>query len=177
MFRPASHYEHPIAEQVSGADGGGRTPYAMSNVVGLRHRSLFSFAFMTLSENPNGAGWTGHTAFRGRGVELDIDAEMWELGPLRAAEAALEVASQRWPEVEAALLKHPLKLYNESWASPAQGFPRLTAPQFLEKLSLASVAIGQACIVLYFADGDLFAGHSVSVTLPKDQEPIAMVEG
>lgn len=119
---------------------------------------------MKLTENPNRGGWTGRTIFRGRDVELDIDAEMWEIGPQKAAEAALEAAGQRWPEVEAALLKHPLKLYNESWANPTQSFPTLAGPQFLEKLSLASIAIGQASIVFYFADGDLFAGHTVSVT-------------
>src|SRR4051794_1452243 len=118
---------------------------------------------MTLSENPKRGGWTGRTFFRGRDVELEIDAEMWEIGPQKAAESALEVAGQRWPEVEAALLGHPLKLYNASWANPAQGFPTLSPPQFLEKLSLTSITIGQACIVLYFADGDLFAGHILSV--------------
>ena len=132
---------------------------------------------MTLTENTTRGGWTGRTIFRGRDVELDIDAETWEMGPQKAAESALEVADQRWPEVEAALLKHPLKLYNESWANPAQGFPTLAAPKFLEKLSLASISIGLECLVLYFADADLFAGHTVSVTLPKDQEPTAMIEG
>src|SRR4051794_7916486 len=112
---------------------------------------------MTLSENPKLGGWTGHTIFRGRRVELNVDAEMWELGPQAASESALEVAGQRWLEVEAALLKHLLKLYNESWANPGQGFPTLAAPQFVDKLSLASLSVGEACIVLYFAAGDLFA--------------------
>lgn len=50
-------------------------------------------------------------------------------------------------------------------------------PPNLEKLSLDLIVIGQGCIVLYFADGNLFAGHTVSVTLPEDQEPTAMLEG
>ena len=132
---------------------------------------------MTLSENSKHGGWAGRTTFRGREVELDIDAEMWEIGPQKAAESALEVAGQRWPEIERALLGHPLKLYNESWADPSQGLPILAAPALLEKLSLASIAIGQRCITLYFTDGDLFAGHTVSVTLPEDQEPKAMLGG
>ena len=138
---------------------------------------LASFAIMILSHNSKLGGWTGHATFRGRDVELDIDAEMWEIGPQRAAESALEVVNQRWPEVEIALLGHPLKLYNETWANPAQGFPTLAAPQFLDRLSLSSIAIGEACIVLYFADGELFAGHIVSVTLSKDQKATAMLEG
>jgi hypothetical protein len=132
---------------------------------------------MTLSENPKLCGWTGHTIFRERHVELDIDAEMWEVGPQKAAESALEELDQRWPQIERALLGHPLKLYNESWADPSQGCPTLAAQAFLEKLSLTSIAIGQGAITVYFADGNLFAGHTVSVTLLDDQEPIAMIEG
>ena len=74
---------------------------------------------MMLSENPKCGGWTGRTVFRRRDVELDIDAEMWEKGPQKAAEAALEVLDQRWPEIERALLGNPFKLYNGSWANPA----------------------------------------------------------
>ncbi len=132
---------------------------------------------MTLSENPELGGWTGYTIVRGQQVELHVDAELWELGPQKAAESALEVLDQRWPEIERALLGHPLKLYNENWADPSQGLPTLTAPAFLQKLSLASVAIGQGSVTLYFGDGDLFAGHTVSVTLSEDEEPTAMLEG
>jgi len=132
---------------------------------------------MTLSENPKLGGWMGHTIFRGRRVELEIDAEMWGVGPQKAAESALEALELRWSEIDRALLGHLLKLYNESWADPSQGFPTLADPHFLEKLSLSTVAIGQGAIILYFADGNLFAGHTVSVTLLSDQEPTAMIEG
>jgi hypothetical protein len=71
----------------------------------------------------------------------------------------------------------PLKLYNESWVDPSQGFPRLAAQPFLEKLSLAQISIGQGSVTLYFADGNLFAGHTVSVTLLDDQDPTTMIEG
>jgi hypothetical protein len=134
-------------------------------------------AFMTLSENPNLGGWTGHTIFRSLRVELNIDAEMWEVGPQQAAKSALEAIEQRWPEIDGALQGHPLKLYNESWANPTQDFPALAASQFLERLLLTSVAIGQGAITLNFSDGNLFAGHTVAVTLLGDQEPTAMIEG
>jgi len=132
---------------------------------------------MTLSENPSLGGWTGHAVCRGRRVEVTIDADMWEVGPQEAARSGLETIERRWLQIENALVGAPLNLYNQSWADPSQGFPTLTAPQFLEMLSLASVSIGQGSITLYFADGNLFAGHTVSVTLMGDQEPTAVLEG
>ncbi len=132
---------------------------------------------MTLSENPSLGGWTGQAVCRGRPVEVNIDADMWEVGPQEAARSGLETIERRWLQIENALVGAPLNLYNGSWADASQGLARLTAPQFLEKLKLASVSIGQGSITLYFTDGNLFAGHTVSVILLGDQEARAILEG
>ena len=132
---------------------------------------------MTLSENLNVGGWTGFTEYRDRRIDLDIDADLWEVDPKEAVHSALDSLDLRWLEIEKALVEASLKLYNENWADPSHGFPRLRPQQFIERLSLTSVSIGQGSITIYFADGNLFAGHTVSVIIVGNQKPTTMIEG
>ena len=132
---------------------------------------------MNIIEDSNLGGWKGTTLFRGSQVEFSIDAEMWNADPQEVAEESFRTIERRWSEIEGCLLTKPYQLYHGSWLDPQNGFHALSKREFLAKITLQTLAIGEGSITAYFTDGNLFSGHSISVCLIGEEEPQAMLEG
>ena len=128
---------------------------------------------MKIVEDRQLGGWRGETQFRGTNVTFSIDAELSRSNPKDIASQALAELEHRWPEVVASLLGHPFSLYSESWAEP----PAVSKEEFLRRLLITSLSIGEDTIFAYFSDGGLFAGHIVSIALIGKAAPIAALEG
>ena len=79
--------------------------------------------------------------------------------------AAITRIETHWEVIEQNLIHSLHKMYNETWAEPDDGFPELTATEFLAKLKLNLITMMEEpnCLNLYFNDGDLFGGHSIEL--------------
>ena len=119
--------------------------------------------FGTLSYDASLRWYRGHVEFSpSHRVELDISVEGVD------PDIAIERARQIFPRVqlqEAALRLaaacEKLALYNDQWS---QG-ERIDADEFARRITLSSVTIHpEGEVELWYADGDLFAGHWIAVS-------------
>ena len=128
-----------------------------------------------VTRNSHDGGWSGEGIFRGSKIKFAIDAELWDADPNQVAMKAFRTLNDRWPEVLSSLTRESLTLYNQQWRDPAA--PPLSEADFLQRLSLDSFSIGSDTIFASFADGDLFAGHSLPVALVREAAPHVTLEG
>jgi hypothetical protein len=122
-------------------------------------------------------GWRGSVSLRGAEVAFTIDAECWDLDPTVVIASAIHQIDARWREIEDALVKQSLRLYHDSWIDPEVGRQRIDVGEFLDRVSVADIAVGIGSIDVRFDDGGLFAGHSISVLLISGQPPTVTLEG
>jgi hypothetical protein len=132
---------------------------------------------MKITRNSDNGGWSGEGNFRSTKIKFTIDAELWNSEPRKVLNDALNSLDRKWPIILSSITTELLSLYNDSWADPDSGLRPLSKEGFLNKLSLETLAIGDGSLFVYFSDGDLFAGHTISVSLIGESAPIAMLEG
>jgi len=121
--------------------------------------------FGTLKYDSNLEWWDCQTKFNGKKIKLQIAAsEADKFGPLETIKEKLKQL-EGLPLDQIATDKL-LSLFNESWN---ENDVNLTPEEFIEKITLESITLkidGGAAI--WFKDGDLFAGHSINISLDKE---------
>ena len=110
-------------------------------------------------------------------VQFDIDAEMYGRDPTTILNSALVDVHARWDEIEQALLAGPMERYNNDWKDEANGYPALSKADFLARVLPRAISVGEGLVEVLFDDGDIFSGHTISVTLCEDEEPCASLLG
>ncbi len=128
----------------------------MSEII---HDELFG----TLAYDESVRWYRGRVEFSpGFRVELCVSVEGVD------PSVAIECARQIFPQVQKqeaslrlAAAFEKLALYNDQWS---QG-ERIDAAEFARRITLSSIAVhSEGEIELWYADGDLFAGHWISVS-------------
>lgn len=107
---------------------------------------------------------------RSSGVD-DGASDPNDLARGRAFVAALE---RSLPRILSAVAKHLLPLYNDTWRGD---LALLDEEEFIARMSVSSARTGDdedGANLIYFADGDLFAGHHVEVFLDNDMQPTSI---
>ena len=104
----------------------------------------------------------------GHRVSVAID---WAgISPAEALKRSQDICEQvrvREPEYRSAIAR---PLYNDSWRDGAV----VNMDEFMRRISLAEIRVSPAdfgspgCAILYYADGNLFTGHSIEVFLDAD---------
>ncbi|HEX9048468.1 MAG TPA: DUF2262 domain-containing protein [Verrucomicrobiae bacterium] len=94
--------------------------------------------------------------------------------PAEALKRSQEICERlrvREPEYRRKIASDLLRLYNDNWRDGET----LDADGFMRRISLSDISIGAAdfdaeygCASVSYSDGDLFAGHSIDVTLDAD---------
>jgi hypothetical protein len=118
--------------------------------------------FGTLKYDSNLEWWEGKTKFQGEKLILNIAAyEETKFDPLENLKERLQkIDKLNFSEIAA---NHLLELFNNSWNENDKD---LNHEEFEKKISLNSITLeidGGASI--WLRDGDLFAGHSIQITL------------
>jgi hypothetical protein len=102
------------------------------------------------------------TQWLGLPVTLSIDANGSEAPALAQARALFDAAESWQPRVEQAMLGGLLATWNENWRG--EGEAPLDGPGFLARVVPNAITVGsERYIEFYFADGGLFAGHTIIV--------------
>ena len=82
---------------------------------------------------------------------------------------AIKKITTNWKRLQKVIADSLHKIYNEAWAEPDEGLPRLTRREFLEHLELRTADVyHDHSLSLHFSVGDLFAGHSIDVFWTED---------
>jgi hypothetical protein len=133
---------------------------------------------MTFSQNASG-DWETNATLAGHPITILVDSCFTPEERTSYALAAIAQIETYWEAIEQNLIDSLHKMYNESWAEPDDGFPELTATEFLAKLKLNLVTIMEEpdCLNLYFEDSDLFGGHSIELYWTKDKMYDANIVG
>ncbi len=94
-------------------------------------------------------------------VEIATEEDTCDNDEQLARDAALKVRDS-WTLIRENLLRSVHPLYNDTWRAPEN--PVLDAAEFMQKISLSTIQVmDEGSLSLYFADGDLFAGHLIDI--------------
>jgi hypothetical protein len=123
--------------------------------------------FGSLRYDANVGRYRGQVEFSpGHRVELSVSVEGVD------PDTAIERARQIFPRVQAqeaelrrAAAREKLALYNEHWSEGE----KIDADEFARRIALSSVTIHpEGEVELWYADGNLFAGHWIAVSTDAD---------
>lgn len=103
------------------------------------------------------------------GHKVSVTIDWAGISPSDALKLSRDICERiqvREPEYRNKIAQDLLPLYNDAWGDGQI----LDADSFMHRISLADMVVSPAdfCATLYYADGDLFAGHSIEVFLDGD---------
>ena len=111
--------------------------------------------------------WTGSAELApGHGLTLRISPHPSLELQRRWARALFDRIAAKERDLRLRVAQHKLPLYNSSWRDDAE--PQLSEAEFADRLHLYSLVIyepGQG--LLFYRDGDLFAGHTLIATIDR----------
>jgi hypothetical protein len=105
--------------------------------------------------------------------KVSVTIDWTGIPPAEALKRSQDICERirvRESETRSKITHELLRLYNETWSAGRA----LDADNFMRRISLAEIQVSPAdfgspcCATLYYADGDLFAGHSIEVFLDAD---------
>jgi hypothetical protein len=105
--------------------------------------------------------------------KVSVCIDWMGLSPAEALKRSQDICERiraREAEYRSKITHKLLRLYNESWRDGET----LDVDGFMRRISLSSMSVSpvdfgsEGCVILYYSDGDLFAGHSIEVLLDGD---------
>ena len=122
--------------------------------------------------------WVTPVTLKGQKIRLRIIRDYPENDLESIAEEILERIRENWKAIEKNICDSLHNLYNEGWAEPEAGSPRLSREQFLEKIRLSWIDVmEEESMSLIFTDSGLFGGHVVDLFWTPEKMYEAIIAG
>lgn len=108
--------------------------------------------------------WEAHVEFRGETISVAMDESFPETELEVIAANLLTRISGAWPQIEGNIADSLHSTYNDSWADPAQGAPRMNRAEFLARTKFEALEVDDVkSLTLYFSESGLFSGHWIEI--------------
>jgi len=108
--------------------------------------------------------WEAHVEFQGEPISVALDESLPESELDLIAAGLLGKISGAWPQIEGNIADSLHSTYNDSWADPAQGAPRMNRTEFLARMKFEALEVdNHKSMTLYFSESGLFSGHWIEI--------------
>lgn len=115
--------------------------------------------------------WESTAELFDRTVSIRLDTDYPEDERESVAQHGIEKVTKQWKKLQKVVADSLHKTYNQAWADPDAGLPRVSRKEFLATIKLRTVDVYEdGSLSLYFDDGGLFAGHAIDLFWTDDDK-------
>lgn len=108
--------------------------------------------------------WEGDVEFQGETISVALDESFPETELETISASLLDRIAGAWPQIKGNIADSLHATYNDSWADPAQGSPKMSRTDFLARTRFESLEVDDTrSLTLYFSESGLFAGHWIEI--------------